>query len=125
MARLGIDAVIEPAAERRPQFTCGRVRRLGEFPLDIEDGDVEKTHGDFRPADTIQPGGVEMDGARGPWGSAVTALPSETARVSMASCSKRAADPCREGKGEDPEEKNKSVSFPFHDSPIINVLLIY
>ena len=66
MARLGIDAVIEPAAEGRPRLARGRVVRLGEFPLDIEDGDVENTHGDFRPADAIQPGGVVMGGGRGP-----------------------------------------------------------
>ena len=59
MARLGINAVIEPAAEGRPRLARGRVRPLGEFPLDIEDGDVEKTHGDFVPAVRSNPAGLK------------------------------------------------------------------
>jgi len=47
MANLGIDAMIEPAAEGRPQLARGGVRPLGEVPLGIEDGDVEKTHLEF------------------------------------------------------------------------------
>ena len=62
VAGLGINAVIEPTAEGRPRFTRGRIIRLGEVPLDIEDRDVNKTVGDFRPNDAIQPGGVVMDG---------------------------------------------------------------
>ena len=64
MASLGIDAVIEPAAEGCPRLTRGGVIRLGKVPLDIKDGDVENTHGKFRPAGAIQPGGVVMDGGK-------------------------------------------------------------
>jgi len=58
MGNLGIDAVIEPATEGRPQLACGGVRPLGEVPLGIEDGDVERPIWNSVPLVRSSPAGL-------------------------------------------------------------------